>query len=75
MQAKPIETIKKRFKNEWLLIRVTKFDEARTLPLAGRLIAHSPDRDQIYKRMEREKSLALITHSENRLPKGYAAAF
>jgi hypothetical protein len=75
MQVKPIEVIKKRFKNEWLLIRVTRFDRARTLPLAGYLLTHSKDLDEVYEALPKYKSLTLVTHSDNRLPKGYAAAF
>jgi hypothetical protein len=73
--GQPIEKIKKRFKNEWLLIQVTQLDRSRTLPLAGRLLAHSKDCDEIYQAMRRHRSLTLVTHSENRLPQGYAAAF
>lgn len=75
MQIHPIEKIKKRHPNEWLLIRVNRFDRARTLPLTGWLVAHSKDRDEIYRQMPRHRGLTLITHSENRLPRGYAAAF
>lgn len=73
--VQPIEEIKKRFKNEWLLIKVTRFDRLRTLPLTGRLLAHSKDCDEVYQEMGRHRGLTLVTHSENRLPKGYAAAF
>ncbi|MCX7969453.1 MAG: hypothetical protein N3B10_13345 [Armatimonadetes bacterium] len=42
-KAEPIEQIRKRFKDEWLLIKVTKHDR-NGLPLEGILLFHSPDR-------------------------------
>ncbi len=71
----PIESIRKKFHNEWLLIRVSKLDEATTTPLTGRLLAHSSDRDEIYRKSLAYKGLIFIDHSANKLPKGYAVAF
>ena len=75
MKTEKIKSIKKRFKNEWLLIEVTESDKTTSTSLRGRLIAHSSNRDEIYKKSIIHKGLALIDYSENKLPKGYAAAF
>lgn len=77
MKVENIETIKRRFHREWLLIAVAKFNEATTTPISGRLIAHSPHRDEIYRILlnpPKTKKL-LVEYSEDSFPKGYAAAF
>lgn len=72
-----IETIKNKFHREWLLIAVDKIDKSTTTPISGKLIAHSPHRDEIYRKLlslKRRKEI-LVEYSEDTLPKGYAAAF
>ncbi len=71
--VKPISKLKGHFKDEWLLIRVIDFDKKRTLPLTGELLTHCKDRDALYalERKYKKKSLTLIMHSDERLPKGY----
>jgi len=75
MNTKSIAEFKKQFKHEWLLIAVDKMDDSTTTPLSGRLLAHSKDRDEIYKKMIQYKALTLVTYSDDKLPKGYAVAF
>ena len=75
MPSQTIQSIRKRFHNQWLLIKVSKLDDATTTPLTGHLLAHSSDRSEIYKKSISRKGLAYITYSENKLPKGYAVAF
>ena len=77
MRTQKIETIRKKFRKHpaWLLIRVDKMDKSTTTPLTGRLIAHSPDRDEIYKKSMKGNGLLMVEYSDDRLPKGYAAAF
>jgi hypothetical protein len=70
-----IGKIRKKHRNEWLLIRVAKFDKATTTPLTGRLLAHNADRDAIYKKSLSHKGMIFIDHSSDKLPKGYAVAF
>lgn len=72
-----IETIKKHYHRQWLLIAVDKVDEATTTPLSGRLIAHTPHRDEVYKKLMslKRKQPVLVSYSEDTLPKGYVAAF
>jgi hypothetical protein len=50
-------------------------DHATTTPKRGRLLAHHASRERIHEAMLRHKGLALITHSDDRLPAGYAVAF
>ncbi len=75
MSSQKIETIKKRYQNEWLLITIDKMDESTTIPISGKLIAHSPQRDEIYEEEMRCRGNTLTLYSEDKLPKGYAAAF
>lgn len=77
MLTQKIERIKKRFHREWLLIAVDKVDESTTTPISGRLIVHSPHRDEVYRKLlslKRKRDI-LVEYSEDKLPKGYAAAF
>ena len=70
-----IEVLRKKYRKEWLLIAVEKMDVATTTPLTGRLLAHSPRRDDIYRQESRYKGHTLTIYSEDGMPKGYAAAF
>lgn len=78
MGPQKIESIKRRFHRQWLLIAVDKVDKSTTTPISGRLIAHSPYRDEIYSKLLSLKKRiwpVLVEYSEDKLPKGYAAAF
>ena len=78
MRAQKIEGIKRRYHREWLLIAVEEMDEATTTPLTGRLLTHSPHRDEVYRKLrslQQPRRDVLVEYSEDSLPKGYAAAF
>jgi hypothetical protein len=75
MKSQPINRIRKRFRHEWLLIAVDQLDRASTTPKLGRLLVHSPNRDEVYQAMLRHKRLTLVTYSDDKLPTGYAVAF
>lgn len=75
MRSQNIEDIRKKYHREWLLIEVDKMDEATTTPLTGRLLAHSKNRDEIYKKQIEYKQLVCLCFSEDKLPTGYALAF
>ncbi|OIO79784.1 MAG: hypothetical protein COW11_00800 [Candidatus Omnitrophica bacterium CG12_big_fil_rev_8_21_14_0_65_43_15] len=72
-----IASIKKRYNREWLLIAVDKMNEATTTPISGKLIVHSPRRDDIYRKLLslRKKRNILVEYSEDKLSKGFAVAF
>jgi hypothetical protein len=72
-----IETIKKRYHREWLLIAIDKIDESTTTPISGKVIAHSPHREDIYQMLIKPPKVRklLVEYSEDSFPKGYAAAF
>ncbi|MBI5555735.1 MAG: hypothetical protein HY920_07805 [Elusimicrobia bacterium] len=77
MKSKKIETIKKSYHREWLLISLDKVDESTTTPISGKLISHSPHREDIYRLLlkpPKGKKL-LVEFSEDTFPEGYAAAF
>ena len=75
MKIEKIVNIKKRFKNEWLLIRVEKVEKSR--PVTGSLLDHNADRTVIYKEIAKYNSKypVFVSYSRDNLPKGYAAAF
>ena len=77
MHSQKINTIKRRFPKEWLLISLDKIDEATTTPISGRLIAHSPHRYEVYAKLLaiKRKRPVLVEYSEDTLPKGFVAAF
>ena len=75
MKSQSINQIRKRFRREWLLVRVNRLDARTQVPLTGRLLAHSPHRDEIYDRLVTAKGLTLVLYSDTTLPQGYAVAF
>lgn len=77
MKTEEIARIKKRFHREWLLIQIEKTDKSTTTPLYGKLITHSPHRDEVYHILFKSPWIrkALVEYSEDSFPKGYAAAF
>jgi len=68
-----IDEIKKKYKDEWVLIEVLKVDEFGA-PVEGEVIAHSESRDEIYEKQRKMKEdLAIIYTGE--IPKeGYVLA-
>ena len=77
MRYQKIETIKKRFPDEWLLIAVDEVDETTTTPISGRLLGHSPKRHRMYQKLAKlkRKKAVLIEYSKDTMPKGFVAAF
>lgn len=78
MKSQPINRIRKRFRREWLLIAVDRFDARTTTPLTGRLLAHSKLRDPLEHQAARAKHTKRLTYlvfGSDTLPQGYAAAF
>jgi hypothetical protein len=46
------EQIRQRYDGEWVLIAYTDVD-ANLKPITGEVIAHSPDRDEVYRAVSR----------------------
>ena len=75
MKIQKVEAIRKRYKREWLLIAISEMDKTTTTPIRGRLLVHSPHRDEIDRASVRYPKPALVVFSEDKFPPGYAAAF
>lgn len=71
-----IKDIKTKYKNEWILAKVLKEDEARNLQKA-KVLAHSKDREDVYDALLKVKpDLHVATFYTGSIPKkGYAVAF
>ena len=55
-----IQEIKKKYKDEWVLVRVGKADEIDR-PVEGEVIRHSKARDVVYEEQRRLKGDFLIS--------------
>lgn len=69
-----IEELKKKYKDEWLLIRITRTDE-QDQPIEGDVLLHSKNRDEIYDAQKNLKDYLYITYSGEMPKKGFAVAF
>lgn len=69
-----IEKIKKNYKNEWLLIKVTITDE-KDQSIQGKLLVHSKNRDEVYEAQKGLRDDFYITYSGELPKKGFAVAF
>lgn len=68
-----IDEIKEQYKDEWVLVEVTKRDSLGQ-PIEGNVITHSRNRDDTYEAMTKAKHLYHIY--TGKIPtKGYAVAF
>lgn len=77
-KSEKIEAIKNHYHREWLLIAVDEIDQTTTTPVSGRLITHSPHRDEVYEKLLSLKKRSwpvLVEYSEDTMPKGFVAAF
>ncbi|MBI3335535.1 MAG: hypothetical protein HY001_03495 [Candidatus Portnoybacteria bacterium] len=77
MRSVKIETLKKRFPREWILVSVDKVNKATTTPISGKLILHSPRRRDVYHKLLsiKDRYNVLVEYTEDKFPKGHAAAF
>jgi hypothetical protein len=65
------EEMKKRYYGEWLLIAYTEVDEDMNV-LKGEVIAHSPDRDEVYKAIASRGGKAVAIEYVGEIPSDYA---
>jgi len=69
-----MEKIKKKYKDEWVLIKVLRVDEF-CVPVEGEVVAHSKFRDEIYEKQRKMKGDLAIIYT-GKIPKeGYVVAF
>jgi len=69
-----IESLKKRYKGEWLAIEVTKLSAGE--PVSGRLIYHEKDRKKLWERLELASDKEIyVTYAGPLIEEGYAVAF
>lgn len=71
-----IATIKKKHRNEWVLVEVVKEDTLNQ-PIEGNVIAHGKDRDAIYEKMKKlPEGFRVATFYTGKIPpKDMAFAF
>lgn len=74
MRSQKIDTIRKQFKHEWLLIAIDEMDESTTTPLTGHLLAHSPDPMEVHKEAMKHAGLLATLYSDD-WPEDLAACF
>ncbi len=74
MKIKPIEEIRKNFKEEWLLISVEQVDEETGAPIMGCLIFHSPRKEDVHQESLNYSGIAYVVYSED-WPEDLAACF
>ncbi len=51
INPEPIDQIRRRYPNEWLLIQVTSYDDYG-LPKEGILLLHTPDKETLHDALE-----------------------
>ncbi len=73
-EALTLQEIHERFRDEWVLVRVLEEDELGQ-PLRGQVVAHSPDREEIYAAQRRLRGDLALFHTGEIPKKGYAVAF
>jgi hypothetical protein len=69
-----IDELKKKYKDEWLLIKITMTNE-KDQPIEGEVLLHSKSRDEIYEAQKDLKDDLYITYSGELPKKGFAVAF
>ena len=70
-----ISKIRNRFKKEWLLIHIEETNPSTLEPVSGKLLMHSPRKDEVERKARSVRGHILVIHSTPGLSKGYAAAF
>jgi hypothetical protein len=70
-----IAALRENHKNKWLAIRVSKFSREK-IPLEGELIAEADNREELWKKVPRDRKKAIyVMFTGDFLEEGYAAAF
>lgn len=74
METEQIENIRKKFRNEWLLIAVDETDSATHEPINGHLLAHGQNRKDVHDMSTQFDGVAYIVYSDD-WPDDLAACF
>ena len=67
------DEIKERYPDEWLLIVDTELDDELNI-LRGTVLAHSKDRDEVYRKIMSLKGRSFAVEYNGEPPEGWAAA-
>jgi hypothetical protein len=71
-----LSEIKKKYKNEWILAKVTKEKPGTHEVLEVEMLAHGPTREDVEEAMKKTKAKHLTSFYNGPVPKkGYAIAF
>jgi len=71
-----ISEVKKKYRNQWILARVTKEKPGTHEVVEVQMIAHSPSRDKTYEALGKTRARHITHFYNGRIPKkGYAVAF
>ncbi len=66
------DEIKERYPDEWILIVDTELDKELNL-LRGKVMAHSKDRDEVYRKIISLKGRSFAVEYNGEPPEGWAA--
>jgi hypothetical protein len=74
MRQESIESLRKRYRGEWLLIGNVELDEMQR-PIKGVLLAHSKRKAEIYSKLLKIKTDRFAIEYAGKIPKDYAVMF
>ena len=66
-----IKQIERQFPSEWILMVEPETDETDEV-IAGKVVFHSKDRDEMYREAIKVRAKEIATHFTGKLPKGTA---
>jgi hypothetical protein len=66
-----LEEIKDRYSGEWLLISYTELDDQMNV-VSGQVLAHSTDRDEIYRQLLSTKGKSVAVEYAGAIPEDLA---
>lgn len=69
-----MKEIQKEYKDEWVLIEYEELDDSLNMR-RGRLIAHSPSKEEIYARLSQTKGKNVALEYTGKLPEDLAVMF
>lgn len=73
MGAMTLEEIKQKYRGEWVLIAYTELDNDMCV-VKGEVLAHSPDRDEIYRKLLSIRGRKVAVEYMGEIPNDLAVA-